>query len=178
MRVLIRLVRDAGGYTSDMDSRHPETPVEWHAVYRAPMRSRSDAVDHAAAVAWALAHGVVAVGRQPGDAASEADVERVRAREDRFCDVADGAFMWTWEIDQGPRLGRVAGPCRTADDDRAAALDLAVLRPCTWIDGPLDPREVPPAVLATFERGGRNFQRVRSPAVEAQTLGTWRARWA
>ena len=133
-------------------------------VYRAPLRSRSDEVDHAAAVEWALVRGVVGVG-EPGD-------DRAERRLARFCDAPVGAHVWTRHPDGRTYLGRITGPCRRDDD--GSGLDLVHVRDCDWIEEPVDPALVPAAVTQTFARGGRNWQRIHPGVVEDETARAWR----
>lgn len=132
-------------------------------VHRAPMRSRSDAVDHAAAVERALDRGVVGVGRL--GAAHEQD--RLARRLERFAAVPEGAFVWTVDADGQAHVGRITGPWR--DDPDGADLDLADVRDCDWRVAP----SVPAAVQATLRRGGRNFQQIHAEGVEQQTREIW-----
>ncbi len=91
-------------------------------------------------------------------------------RLERFAEVPDGAFVWTREVDGLYRLGRLAGPWRYDASADAVAADLVHVRPCSWSVALAD---VPAAVLHTFSRGGRNFQRIRDPAVEPATADLW-----
>ncbi|MDG5485993.1 GAF domain-containing protein [Mycolicibacterium gadium] len=137
-------------------------------VYRAPMRSRRDDIDPRSTVGRALAKGVVGFG----DAG--ADDDRLDRRVARFADVADGSFVWTRDADGLFWLGRIEGPLFY--DDAGAAVDLVHVRRCRWIAEPVLEPEVPSAVLATFARGGRNFQQTHDPEVGEQTAAIWRAR--
>lgn len=155
-------------------------------VYRAPMRSRRDDVDHAAAVRRALRLGLCGVGgrldRPPADlAAAIAAVaatydERTAARLERFTAVPEGAFVWTMDGDGGFFLGRVTGPWRYDPALAAHAVDLVHVRGCDWLEDPVLPRRAPPAVAQTFARGGRNVQRIRHPEAAAQTQAVWQDR--
>jgi hypothetical protein len=137
-------------------------------VYRAPMRSRLDEVDHAAAVEHALAQHVVGVGGRlstsPADldaavvAVSRAWDQRVAARLRRFAELDEGGEVWTRDAGGLFHRGVLSGSWRYDATRLAYDVDLAHVRECSW-DGPLDP---PPEVLASFARGGRNFQRVRA----------------
>lgn len=137
-------------------------------VLRAPMRSRDDAVDHAAAVRRALAQGVCGTGgrlsREPLDLADalglveEEHDQRVAARLRRFAEEADGTLAWTRDADGGWWSGVLDGGWRYDADPEAHRLDLVHVRPCAWhevADG-----DVPPAVRSSFARGGRNLQRI------------------
>lgn len=138
-------------------------------VYRAPMRSRRDDVDPQGALDRAIALGLVGFGD------AEAD-DRLARRVARFTEIDDGAFVWTRDADGLYWLGRIAGPYRYDDDAAAVAVDLVHVRPCRWLPDPVFEPDVPAAVIATFGRGGRNFQQTHSPAVGEQTATLWRSR--
>jgi hypothetical protein len=133
-------------------------------VYRTPLRSRRDDVDHAAAVERALRVGVVGMG--------EATDERSQRRLDRFAAAPAGAFAWTRHPDGATYVGRITGPLRRDDD--GAVVDLVNVRDCDWVEQPVDPSLVPAAVAQTFARGGRNLQQIHPGDVEAETARVWR----
>jgi hypothetical protein len=143
------------------------TDVEM-AVYRAPMRSRRDDVDVGATIERARALGLCGFGgpREPSD-------ERLVRRIERFSDVADGSFVWTRDTDGLFWLGRIDGPYFYDTDDAAAAVDLVHVRECRWLSTPLLEPQVPPAVVATFRRGGRNFQQTHDATVGAESERIW-----
>ena len=130
------------------------------AVYRAPMRSRSDDIDWAATLERAFALGLVGVG----------DIDGNERRVERFADVDDGAFVWTRDASGFYRVGRIDGPYRY--DEGGAAVDLVHVRPCRW-SRPVPEHRVPAAVLATFARGGRNFQRTHDTGVATESQAVW-----
>ncbi|MGE2724507.1 GAF domain-containing protein [Mycolicibacterium pulveris] len=130
------------------------------------MRSRGDDFDVEAAIERALASGVVGFGEAGAD-------DRLQRRVERFAGVDDGAFVWTRDADGLYWLGRIDGPYFY--DKTGAAVDLVHVRPCRWLSRPLPESAVPDAVVATFARGGRNFQRTHSPTVGAQTQRAWDA---
>jgi hypothetical protein len=144
------------------------------AVFRAPMRSRrSDAVE-GAAVERALTHGVCGLGgvRLDPPPATLADAvrrisatggDRLAARLARFANAPDGAFVWTIDLDGLLWLGRPA----------AAEVDLIHVRPCRWLAAPVAEHRVPAGVRATFARGGKNWQRIRSAAVFDASTRLW-----
>jgi hypothetical protein len=136
-------------------------------VYRAPMRSRRDDIDPQQAIDRALTMGLVGFGD------AEAD-DRLARRIARFADVADGSFVWTRDTDGLYWLGRIEGPL--VHDDDGASVDLVHVRPCRWLTDPVLEPDVPAAVLATFARGGRNFQQTHDPNVGEQTAAIWRKR--
>lgn len=128
-------------------------------VYRAPMRSRRDDIDPAATVARALQLGVCGFGVAPEN------------RVQRFAAIENGALVWTRDGDSLFRLGRLDGPYRY--DPQGAAVDLLHVRPCTWVPRPFTESVTPAAVVATFGRGGRNFQQIHHPAVGAESQALW-----
>lgn len=138
------------------------------AVYRAPMRSRRDDVDWGAAVERALAKGLCGFGgpKKPSD-------EHLSRRVERFRDVEDGSFVWTRDADGLYWLGRIQGPYYYDADDDAAAVDLVHVRECRWRPEPLLEPQVPAAVVATFRRGGRNFQQTHDATVGVETQRIW-----
>lgn len=141
-------------------------------VYRAPMRSRSDTVDPRATLERARRIGLCGFGqlvREPGE------LDRLGHRVARFADVAEGSFVWTRDPDGLFWLGRLTGPYFYDDDDNAAAVDLVHVRNCDWQAEPLLEPEVPAAVVATFRRGGRNFQQTHDPSVSQETQRLWEA---
>lgn len=150
------------------DERPDEQPGEQPGVLRAPMRSRDDTVDHAAAVRWALTESVCGIGgrlsRPPHDLADalalveEEHGPRFAARLRRFAAEPDRTIAWTRDDRGGWWCGRLEGPWRHDDSPGARALDLVHVRPCTW--GEVPDADVPPAVRRSFARGGRNLQRI------------------
>lgn len=132
-------------------------------VFRAPLRSRRDGVEWAAAVERALGRRVVGVG--------EPDDDRADRRLARFRAAPDGSLVWTRHPDGRTFLGRMTGPSRRDDD--GAGVDLVHVRDCDWITEPVVPALVPAAVAQTFSRGGRSWQRIHPGDVEAQTARLW-----
>lgn len=153
------------------------------AIFRAPMRSRDDGVPEGAGAERALRAGVCGLGgrlavtprtlEEAVAAAAEEHDERLARRVERFADAPDGAYVWTRDADGAYWLGRLAGPWRYDDSAEAIAADLVHVRDCRWRSAPIDGHRVPAAVLATFARGGRNWQRVRSRAAFDQTAALW-----
>jgi hypothetical protein len=133
-------------------------------AFRAPMRSRRDEVDPVLAVRRALAVGLCGVGAP--------STERDARRLERFCAVADGAYVWTRSAD-GFHLGRLAGPCVEDRAPEAVAADLVHVRPCDWLPAPVDPALVPEQVVHAFSRGGRNFQGIGLPGAGPATARVW-----
>jgi len=136
------------------------------AVYRAPMRSRRDAVEHGATIERALTLGLCGFGEAADDGRSARRVER-------FAEVDDGSFVWTRDTDGLYSLGRIVGAYFYDSSDDAAAVDLVHVRECRWLSEPLLEPAVPAAVIATFGRGGRNFQQTHDSSVGAESQRLW-----
>lgn len=99
--------------------------------------------------------------------------ERVAARLERFAALPAGDFVWTRDAEAELWLGRIEGEWRFDASAAAWEVDLQHVRVCRWSDAPVPLPDVPAAVLATFARGGRNFQRVRDADAEAATCRWW-----
>jgi hypothetical protein len=148
--------------------------VDMPEVYRAPMRSRSDDVDLRATIERARRLGLCGFGQRVRD---RGEAQRLDRRIARFAEIDDGSFVWTRDADGFYWLGRIEGPYFYDDDAAAAAVDLVHVRPCRWLSAPMLESDAPPAVVATFGRGGRNFQQTHDSAVGAQTARLWEDRW-
>ena len=152
-------------------------------AYRAPMRSRRDDVPPESSIRRGLAHGVCGFGGvldvPPDDLDTAVRLAAARygdglaRRITRFADVPDGAFAWTRDTDGLFWLGRLRGPWFYDTDADATAVDLVHVRSCDWQHRPVPPTEAPGAVLATFARGGRNFQRIHDDGGGAASLRIW-----
>ncbi|WP_309103764.1 GAF domain-containing protein [Microbacterium sp.] len=152
-------------------------------VFRAPMRSRRDDVPDGPAVERALTLGVCGMGGrlmppppslEDALAAAHAQLgDRVARRIERFAAAADGAFVWTRDIDDQVWLGRLAGPWRYDPAPDALDVDLVHVRSCDWLEAPVSPAALPPAVRVAFARGGRNWQRIRADDVSTLTAALW-----
>lgn len=152
-------------------------------AYRAPMRSRDDAVAPGVGVERALAEGVCGMGgrldsapRSLTAALAAVDArhgERAARRLERFAALPTGTLVWTRDVYGYFWLGTLTGPWRYDDDPAAVAADLVHVRDCTWSSTPVAPSDVPPGVTATFARGGRNGQRIRTAEVGEQSAALW-----
>ncbi|WP_449407807.1 GAF domain-containing protein [Microbacterium maritypicum] len=157
-----------------------ETPV-----YRAPMRSRDDAVPHGAGPERALTLGICGIGGRlhPApdslqEALTTADAQagiRLAWRIERFAKAPIGSFVWTRDADGLTYLGRIVGPWAYDADEAADAVDLVHVRACRWLAEPIADAVVPADVQAAFGRGGRNWQRIRAASVSAPTRAVWDA---
>lgn len=143
------------------------------AVYRAPMRSRNDAVEPQAAIDRARRLGVCGFGRLVSSSGEE---ERLAHRVARFAELDEGSFVWTRDTSGWFWLGRISGPYVYDADETAAAVDLVHIRPCEWLSTPILEHDVPAAVVATFGRGGRNFQEIHHPSIGVDTQAIWDSR--
>jgi hypothetical protein len=123
-------------------------------IFRAPMRADARR---------ALRQGLVGIREVPGEKG-----ERMLRR---FAGLPDGTYVWTRTDDDGMyHLGRIAGEYRY---DEAG---LHHVRPADWLERPFAEDEVPPAVAATFARGGGNLQRTHDAAAERRTEELWKSR--
>lgn len=140
------------------------------AVYRAPMRSRNDAVAPQATIDRARRLGLCGFGQF---VSRPPERERLARRVARFADLDEGSFVWTRDTDGWFWLGRISGPYGYDADEAAAAVDLVHIRPCEWLATPILEQDVPAAVVATFRRGGRNFQQIHHPSIDRETQRIW-----
>ncbi len=156
-------------------------------VFRAPMRSRDDDVPAGVAVEHALEHGLSGIGgrlESPPVSLRDAIVrtdaafgERAARRLERFAAAPMRAFVWTRDAYHLLWLGRISGGWRYDTSAGAWAVDLVHVRPCTWIRSPIPHDQAPAVVNATFDRGGRNWQRIRDADASPDTARVW-ARYA
>ncbi|MFW2514225.1 GAF domain-containing protein [Demequina sp. SO4-13] len=147
------------------------------------MRSRDGRVPDGVAVERALSEGVCGLGGVLADAPISLDEalerahtqydDRVARRLRRFADVPTGAYVWTRDVEGLFWLGRLGGEWRYDASEGATNADLVHVRPCTWLQAPIAESQVPSAVLATFARGGKNWQQTHSEAAEEASAGLW-----
>jgi hypothetical protein len=152
------------------------------------MRSRRVDVAERAGVERALALGLCGVGGEVhpaptslAQALAAADArfgERLARRIERFAAAPVGAFVWTRDVDGLFWLGRIAGGWRYDDAPAAHEVDLVHVRACEWLDLPVEEAKVPPGVLATFARGGLNWQRIHAADAAPLTVRLWEHRSA
>jgi hypothetical protein len=151
-------------------------------VYRAPMRARAIDAPPEAGAAFGLEHGLVGTGDalEPVPSTLDGAVEAASARYGdkaarmlrRFADLPGGSFVWT-KADGFFHLGRISGPWRFEDSRAAREVGIHHVRPATWLDRPFSEDEAPAAVVQTFARGGRNFQRIRDGNAQRRTAELW-----
>jgi hypothetical protein len=157
-------------------------------VYRAPMRSRRDDVDVRATIERAMTLELCGLGGvlhpaprgldEAARVAAHQYDDRVARRIERFAAVADGSFVWTRDADLLFWVGRLSGPWSYDSSVAAAEVDLVHVRRCEWSASPVPEHEAPVAVLATFGRGGRNFQHIHGATAGPITQRIWTARMA
>lgn len=131
-------------------------------IYRAPMRARDRDAPVFAGARFGVEKGLVGIGETPGDKGG-----RMLAR---FADLPEGTFVWTRTGEDEYHLGCIAGPYRYEPLGEAGILHV---RPARWVA--IDAADVPPAVSATFARGGRNLQRTHDADAERLTAELWGA---
>lgn len=157
------------------------TAVHPLAAYRAPMRSPG--VDDGSAAEWAIVRAIVgldgAIGVSVDDldqavaaVAHEIDA-RTALRIRRFALTPAGSFVWTRDTRDGFHLGRLRGEWRYDDDRHARELGLAHQRACDWATGAVPDAIVPRTVVASFARGGRNWQRIRAAGTDEASSRLW-----
>jgi len=156
------------------------------AVFRAPMRARDRDAPPGAGARFGLRHGVVGIGdalpRVPGDldeaiaAATSVHGEKAGRMLARFAGLEDGAFVWTQDEDGWYWPGVIVGPRRYDDSADAKRVGIHHVRPARWAAAPVSEADAPAGVVATFARGGRNFQRIRDPRAERNTAVLWERR--
>jgi hypothetical protein len=153
-------------------------------VYRAPMRARGrDDVPAGMGARRGIAAGFVGVG--VGEATED---ERAARRLRLFASLPIGTSVWTRTLDGTFRLGRIRGPLAVADPETRSATGLQHVRTAEWRPERFTLLTVPPAVAATFARGGRNLQRIHDADAERESAAWWpdepdreglaEARWA
>jgi hypothetical protein len=152
-------------------------------IYRAPMRARDREVARGAGARFGLRRGLVGTGdalpRVPADladaiaAATSVHGEKAGRMLSRFAEIEDGAFVWTQDEDGWYWLGVIAGSWRYDDSADAKRVGIHHVRPVTWASDPVSEADAPAGVVATFARGGRNFQRIHDADAERRTSALW-----
>ena len=152
-------------------------------VYRAPMRARDRDLPQFDGATHGVANDLVGIGDAlavPPKTLDEAILAAADAHGDkagrmlaRFADLPDGVFVWTQTGDDEFRLGMIDGPWRYDDSKAARAVGLHHVRPATWLPGKFGTRQTPGAVVDTFARGGKNFQRTNDDEAEALSVKLW-----
>jgi hypothetical protein len=143
------------------------------------MRARDRELPSGAGAEHGIDAGLVGIGdalravpTSLADAIARAEQEQgVKASRmlKRFAELPVGSLIWTRTVDGRYAVGCISGPWRYDDGPAACRVGIHHVRPARWGQRLLSPEEVPVAVVETFARGGRNFQRIRSDLAERQT---------
>lgn len=160
----------------------PHPAVTLPGLYRAPMRARSIEAGRYTGARLAVTHGRVGIG-EPLSSEPESLEDAVRALAAgyseksgrmlrRFAAVPPGALIWTRTGDDVFHLGSGLSPWYYEPDegDRSG---ICQVRNLTWIDRAFDSGSVPSRVIFAFDRGGRNFQRIRDQDAEMASRELW-----
>lgn len=147
------------------------------------MRARSLDLPPFEGARFGVARAVVGIGEvvepAPGSVAQAAEIlaatrdAKAARMLERFAGVPDGTLVWTRTDGDAYRLGQITGPWRYEDSPEALGVGIPHVRPVRWADRELRWLEVPPAVVQTFQRGGRNFQRTHDADAERLTEALW-----
>lgn len=153
------------------------------AIYRAPMRARSIDLPPFEGARFGVERDLAGIGEavEPTPESVEEAVQRLAAEHnakagrmlERFAGLPDGTFVWTRTEEEAYRLGRIAGPWRYDGSTAALRVGIPHVRPTRWAGRELHWSETPAAVVATFDRGGRNFQRIHDAEAERLTTALW-----
>ena len=141
-------------------------------VFRAPLRSRLDSVDPRLATERAFRLGVCGLGGRLSVARARmttrwrglprSTTSGPLAGLERFMVVPDGSVVSTGTRTACSARGCSPGRGATTPTRRRSPLISSTFGDCDWAVDPLPEHRVPPAVAATYRRGGRNFQRIRA----------------
>jgi hypothetical protein len=150
------------------------------------MRARDRDGPAGAGARYGVERGVVGIGGALGGPPATLDeaLAAVRAVHGekaarmlrRFAELPAGTLVWTRTSRDAYRLGRITGRWRYEDSVAAASVGIRHVRPARWLDDPFGELDVPPAVAATFARGGRNLQRIHDEEAERLTWALWQER--
>ena len=92
----------------------------------------------------------------------------------RFAGLPIDTLVWTRGPDGAFHLGRISGSWRYDEESGAQEVGIHHVRPTRWLAQSFGAGSVPPAVAATFARGGRNLQRINDVPAEQQSAELWR----
>lgn len=93
---------------------------------------------------------------------------------ERFAALPEGTLVWTRTGEDEFRLGSIEGRWRWDGSTAARAVGIHNVRTTRWLDRAFGEDETPRAVVATFERGGKNFQRTNDAEAEQASSRLWR----
>lgn len=151
-----------------------ELPIELPpTLYRVPMRSRKDGVDHEEQVEWALEHGIVAIGWGRGTETPATLEDCLRGIEEswdqrsaacvaRFAEANRGSLVWSQHTDGTWLLGEIVGEWKPDYSPEAATVDMYQTRKVRWAPRRLLSEEVPGGVIRAFSGRGSAFSEIRN----------------
>lgn len=159
------------------------TNDEGPCVFRAPMRPRSIDSGVFEGARLGTERGVVGIGEPLEtipDTLDEALALLAKSHGDkaarmlaRLAALPEGCLVWTRTSDDAFRLGRIIGPWWYDASEAAERSGIHQVRATDWIPGDFNSTEVPEAVVNAFNRGGKNFQRIRSRDTEQISGRLW-----
>ena len=160
-----------------------ERNEELAAIYRAPMRARSFDSGLFQGARLGTERGIVGIGEPLRETPETLDqaIRALAAKHSeksarmlsRFAGLPEGTLVWTRTDEDVFRLGELSGPWWYDDSEAAGRTGIHQVRSAIWIPGAFDPESVPPAVLETFRRGGKNLQRIRDEDAEVASNRLW-----
>lgn len=145
-------------------------------IYRCPMRSGLDRVDHTVQIERALGLGIVAIGwgilENPPTTLDDT-YERVQARwpDDRtsvpcikrFANAPIDSLIWSRHTDGTWLLGKLTGEWRPDYSPEAIETDMHQVRDCAWAPKRLLSERVPGKVIISFSYPGSSFSQIHDP---------------
>lgn len=144
-------------------------------IWRLPLRSGKEGVDHQAQVDHCLKHRIAALGwgLESPRPRSQAEVlrrveeapwngwgRRARRTIERFISAWDGDLVWTMHTDGTYRLGELRGHWRYDASAAAREVDCHQVRDARWAKKRLLASEVPGSVVRSFSGRGSSFSRI------------------
>jgi hypothetical protein len=154
-----------------LNSLGPDVPR----IFRCPMRSGLDRVDHTVEIERALELGIVAVGW--GDFENrpttlEETYDRVQAKWNdsravhcirRFAKAPVGSLVWSRHTDGTWLLGKLTGEWRPDYSEDAIETDMHQVRDCSWAPKKLLSERVPGKVIISFSYPGESWSEIHNP---------------
>jgi hypothetical protein len=147
------------------------------------MRSREREVTPYEGARFGVERGVVGIGEplevDPVEIEEAAEITAVTYGPKaarmlrRFASLPEQTLVWTRTDDDAYRLGRIAGSWRWDGSTAARAVGIHNVRDTQWMPRTFSGDEVPAAVVATFDRGGRNLQRTHDHEAERRSEELW-----
>ncbi|MGB0120110.1 MAG: hypothetical protein WBP55_04050 [Solirubrobacterales bacterium] len=152
-------------------------------AYRAPMRPRDRDAGQFDGARFGVENGLVGIGGVISPAPASVDEAVLNALDQinqktsrmisRFASLPDGSLIWTQIDEDSYCLGRLTGQWRYDSSGDAGQAGIVHLRPVEWIPEKIPIEKVPPAVLDSFARGGKNFQQIRASEAGPSSRQLW-----